>query len=141
MTVAASPGLPPIDQALEPAWVRHGSADTQKTYRTALAFEQLLVQQLSKSLVATSGLEGEAGSGEDGSSSMGTSQLSSLLPQALSEGVMSSGGLGLAAQITHAFEGTHGTPDVQGAQQAQINGGNASTPTHATTGATGGVGT
>ena len=57
---AAAPGLPAVNQALEPAWVRHGSAATQKAYETALAFEQMLVEQLSKSLTATSGLGGES---------------------------------------------------------------------------------
>jgi len=46
MTIEASTGLPAVNQALEPAWVRHGSASTQKTYETALAFEEMLVQQL-----------------------------------------------------------------------------------------------
>jgi Rod binding domain-containing protein len=73
----------------------------------------MLVQQLSQSLASTSGLEGgsqegEAGSEAGGSSSAGTSQLSSLLPQALSSGVMNAGGLGLAAQLTRDLQGTQG---------------------------------
>jgi Rod binding domain-containing protein len=100
--------LPPVNQTLEPAWVRHGSPATQKSYQTALAFEEMLVEQLSKSLTATSGLEGESGqegqsSSEGGSSS---SPLSSMLPQALTSGVMSAGGLGLAAQMTRQLEGS-----------------------------------
>jgi hypothetical protein len=128
MTVAgaSSIGLPAVNQALEPDWVRHGSASTQKDYETALAFEQTLVEQLSQSLTASSGLEGEssqedeAGS-ESGSSSFGAgdSQLSSLLPQALTGGVMHAGGLGLAAQLTQELAGT------QGAQQARAAGGTA----------------
>jgi Rod binding domain-containing protein len=139
MTVEAS-GLPAVNQALEPAWVRHGSASTQKTYETALAFEEMLVQQLSQSLTATSGLEGESsqsgetGSEAGGSPSMGTSQLSSLLPQALSTGVMSAGGLGLAAQLTRALEGT------QSALPAQAGGGTApATTVSPAPSATGGV--
>jgi Rod binding domain-containing protein len=144
VTIAASPGLPAINQAFEPAWVRHGSAETQKTYQTALAFERMLVEQLSKSLTAASGLEGEAGAEEGGSSSLATSQLTSLLPQALSDGVMSSGGLGLAAQLTRDVQNAHGALHTQAAQQAQTpqaNGGTASTTAHTTTAATGGVGT
>jgi hypothetical protein len=113
---AAATGLPAVNQALEPEWVRHGSASTQKTYESALSFEQTLVEQLSQSLTATSGLDGEAAQEEDsaseegGSSASGAedSQLSSLLPQALSSGVMNAGGLGLAAQMTRALEGVHG---------------------------------
>jgi Rod binding domain-containing protein len=132
MTIEASTGLPAVNQALEPAWVRHGSASTQKTYETALAFEEMLVQQLSQSLAATSGLEGgssqegEAGSEAGGSSSSGTSQLSSLLPQALSNGVMSAGGLGLAAQLTRDLQGTQGA---QAPLQAQASGGTAPSST------------
>ena len=44
---ATAPGLPVVNQALEPAWVRHGSAATQKAYESALAFEEVLVEQLS----------------------------------------------------------------------------------------------
>ncbi len=112
---AGAAGLPAINQALEPEWVRHGSASTQKTYESALSFEQTLVEQLAQSLTATSGLDGEAAqedsaSEEGGSSTSGAegSQLSSLLPQALSSGVMNAGGLGLAAQMTRALEGVHG---------------------------------
>jgi Rod binding domain-containing protein len=120
MSIDVPTGLPAVNQALEPAWVRHGSTATQKTYETALAFEEMLVQQLSQSLTATSGLEGgssqggEAGAEESGSSSFGTSQLSSLLPQALSNGVMSAGGLGLAAQLTREMQSAQGVPTQTG---------------------------
>ena len=43
-------GIPPVNQTLEPAWVRRGSPATQKAYQSALAFEQTLVEQLSQSL-------------------------------------------------------------------------------------------
>ncbi|MGA9875585.1 MAG: hypothetical protein WBQ21_07240, partial [Solirubrobacteraceae bacterium] len=115
-SLPASSGLPAVNQALtvkgtgEPAWVRHGSASTQKSYQTALAFEQMLVEQLSQSLTATSGLGGESGqegeaSGEEGSSGNASSPLSSMLPHALTSGVMNAGGLGLAAQMTRQLEG------------------------------------
>jgi Rod binding domain-containing protein len=103
--------LPTVNQTLEPAWVRKGSAATQKAYETALAFEQMLVEELSQSLTATSGLGGE--SGAEGESSEGSSgggsasgPLASMLPQALTSGVMSAGGLGLAAQMTRQLAGT-----------------------------------
>jgi hypothetical protein len=111
----ASAALPAVNQALEPAWVRHGSPATQKTYASALAFEQTLVEQLAKSLAATSGLGGE-GSQEGGSGSeeggaaafgAGNSELSSMLPQALATGVMDAGGLGMAARLTRDLEGVH----------------------------------
>jgi Rod binding domain-containing protein len=106
---SSAPGLPVVNQAQEPAWVRGGSASTQKAYSTALAFEEILVQQLSQSLSATSGVAGEGG-GEGGSapggeSDAGSSELSSMLPQALSAGVMGAGGLGMAAQLTRELQG------------------------------------
>jgi Rod binding domain-containing protein len=109
--VTGATGVPAVDQALEPAWVRHGSAATQQAYSSALAFEQTLVEQLSQSLASTSGLGGE--SSEEGSSSeaggsegagASSSAISSMLPQALAAGVMHGGGLGLAAQLTHDLE-------------------------------------
>ena len=85
-TAAGTAGqLPVVNQATEPSWVRRGSAETQRDYAAALAFERTLVEQLSKSLTPT-GEEGEEGGGEGGSGSMdaGMSQLSSMLPQAFS---------------------------------------------------------
>lgn len=108
-------GLPAVNQALEPAWVRRGSAATQRAYQSALAFEQTLVEQLSQALTATSGLSGEGaqegdegGSEEAGAAGAADSQLSSMLPQALTSGVMGAGGLGLAAQMTRELEGATG---------------------------------
>jgi hypothetical protein len=111
-TPTAATGLPAVNQALEPEWVRHGSAATQKAYESALAFEQTLVEQLSKSLTTATGLSGESAEGESGSegggssaSEAGASQLSSMLPQALTSGVMNAGGLGMAAQMTRQLQG------------------------------------
>jgi Rod binding domain-containing protein len=103
-------GLPSVNETLEPEWVRHGSQATQKAYETALSFEQTLVEQLSKSLAATTESEGEgSGEGESGGGSAATSQLSSTLPQALSSGIMNAGGLGLAAQLTRDLPGAEAT--------------------------------
>lgn len=131
MTSAAIPtptglpsSLPVVNQALEPEWVRHGSAATQKAYENALSFEQALVEQLSQALVASSGISGESsGEGEAGSEaggSAGDSQLSSMMPQALTSGIMNAGGLGLAAQLTRAAAGTSatGTSQVPASQLA-----------------------
>ncbi len=146
-------GLPTVNQALEPEWVRRGSPATQKAYQSALAFEQTFVEQLSKSLADTSGLAGESspggesGSEEGGSlgTGAGNSQLSSMLPQALTASVMDAGGLGMAAQMTRSLEGA------PSAAQTHATGGAApvaspavatadSTAGTATTGSTGGAG-
>jgi hypothetical protein len=120
--IPASTGLPAVNQAREPEWVRRGSAATQKAYDSALAFEQTLVEQLSSSLAATSGLggesspEGESGSPEGDSSQAGAGagELSSVLPQALTSSVMRTGGLGLAAQMTSALGGVDATARTSG---------------------------
>lgn len=106
-----SSALPVVNQASEPSWVRHGSPATQQDYATALDFERVLVEQLTKSLAATSGLGGESaeeGGSEGGgaSSAASSGELSAMLPQALSSGVMDAGGLGLAAQLTKEMQGT-----------------------------------
>lgn len=110
----SSGGSPVVNEALEPSWVRDGSAETQKAYQTALAFEQMLVEQLSQSLTASSGLggeeseSGESGEGGSSGSSAASSPLSSMLPQALTSSVMSAGGLGLAAQMTRQLQSATG---------------------------------
>jgi Rod binding domain-containing protein len=122
-TAARPADLPVVNQALEPAWVRHGSQGTQQAYESALSFEQTLVEQLAKSLAATSGLSGEgAQEGEAGSegSSAGTSQLASMLPQSLTSSIMNAGGLGMAAQMTRQLEGVQATarPQASGGTSA-----------------------
>lgn len=111
---SVSPDGPPISSsALEPAWVRNGSAATQKSYQSALAFEEMLVEQLSRSLTASGGLGGESapegqGAGEEGSAGAGAPPFSSMLPSALTSAVMSAGGIGLAAQMAGQLGGGSG---------------------------------
>jgi hypothetical protein len=100
-----STGMPLVNQALEPASVRNGSPAVQKAYATALDFEDMLVQQLSQSLTqaSASGEGGEEGEGSAEGGEAASGELSSLLPQALTEGVMGQGGLGLAQQLVPAL--------------------------------------
>jgi Rod binding domain-containing protein len=124
-------GLPIVNQASEPDWVRRGSTSTKKAYESALAFEEMLVEQLSQSLATTGGVDAEAsqegtGGSEEGStpqSGAGTGELSSLLPQALTGGVMRAGGLGLAAQMTRELEGIASTQAAHPARGAAASGG------------------
>ena len=67
--------------------------------RAAHGFEQLLVRQLAQSLVSSFD-----GQDEDGG---GTKSLySEMLPDALSDAIDQAGGLGLAASLAPALEGT-----------------------------------
>jgi Rod binding domain-containing protein len=110
LTPASGPaGAPVVTQASEPAWVRKGTAATQQDYATALGFERVLVEQLTKSMAATAGLGGESSEeggseGETSGSAAGSGEISTMLPQALATGVMNAGGLGLASQITRDMQ-------------------------------------
>jgi hypothetical protein len=106
-------GLPAVDEAHAPASVRNGPASVKQAYASAQGFEEMLLQQLSSSLVQSSGLSGEGessgeGSGEEGSlegsGEAGGGMLSSLLPQTLTEGVMRAGGLGLSTQLMGSLD-------------------------------------
>jgi Rod binding domain-containing protein len=133
-------GLPVVDQALEPEWVRDGSPATQKAYAIAESFEAMLVQQLSKSMASTSGLEGEEGSGAGEGDAPGTtpqaSQLSTLLPQALSDGVMRAGGLGMASQLTRELM----PASASASSGATVVGASDEANTHSNIGVSGGTG-
>ena len=103
----APPACRVVNQALEPAWVRHGSPATQKDYATRLGFEQMLVEQLTQSLTRDQRArrrrlrKANRAPKAAPRSGGGDSQISSMLPQALTASVMHGGGLGLAAQLTH----------------------------------------
>ncbi len=86
-------GLPPIDRSLLPADVRTAPPARRDAYEAGLGFERLLVQQLSQSLTdsASDALGGD-------------SPYAMLLPDALTDGVMSGGGLGLARRLADAIE-------------------------------------
>lgn len=98
-----SASLPLVNPALEPASVRNGTPATKQAYATALAFENLLVNQLTQQLASSTDLMGSdsSGSGTGGGSGSdpAPSELSSLLPQALSSTIMGGGGLGIAAAM------------------------------------------
>jgi len=98
-------GLPVRTPALEPAWVRHGSATVKKEYAAALQFEQMLLTQLASSVAKSAEPGGEGSEAEGASSEPGASVYSSMLPQALASGVLSGGGLGLAAELTRQLAG------------------------------------
>jgi Rod binding domain-containing protein len=116
MSAINTSNLPPINPALEPAEIRHGGAAAQRAYQVGLAFEQVLVDQLAQQLTATTGdpsSSSDSGT-SDGSSSgsssglMGSDPASSMyaqmVPQALTTGVMSAGGVGLALQLAKGID-------------------------------------
>jgi Rod binding domain-containing protein len=125
---SSSAGLPVTSMTRAPAAVRDGSASVKQAYTTAQGFEEMLLQQLSQSLVQSSGLGGE-GEGEGGEASGGEGSgaaggeaaggmLASLLPQTLTEGVMRQGGIGLATQLMGELD-----PGAPGAGSGATSGG------------------
>jgi Rod binding domain-containing protein len=111
--------LPPIDPANEPASIRNGDKAAKSAYQQGLAFEDILVNQLAQEMTqSVQGLDGSddglggstdssGGSGASsglGSADSGLGAYSSLLPQALSSSVMSSGGTGIAMEIAKSLD-------------------------------------
>ncbi|MGH2914268.1 MAG: hypothetical protein ACRDMX_04695 [Solirubrobacteraceae bacterium] len=113
-------GLSPVDQALVPESVRNGGRAAQAAYQEGVAFEDVLVNELVQTMDQTvPGLggadSGAGGSADDGSADGGSAAgglggpgslgaYSSLMPQALSSGLMSAGGTGVAMQIATALD-------------------------------------
>ncbi|HEY4280273.1 MAG TPA: hypothetical protein VGM91_18770 [Conexibacter sp.] len=113
--------LPPIDQSTLPLDIQKGSQARRDAYTAGLGFEQMLVQQLTDSVT------------EDSQDAMGgDSPYASLLPQALTDGIMNAGGLGLARQLTDAMAPLASVAPAGTAPTASTDGG-ASAPTAPTT--------
>jgi Rod binding domain-containing protein len=86
--------LPPIDNSLLPADVRSGSKADQDKYKSALAFERQLVEQLTQSLA-----DSTKPAGDDDGTSAATQSYKDMLPGVMADSVISAGGLGLARTI------------------------------------------
>ncbi|MGO9902046.1 MAG: hypothetical protein ACLP0J_20715 [Solirubrobacteraceae bacterium] len=126
-TGLGSTGLTPVSQADLPADIRNGSPAAKQAYTEGLEFAQVLVNELAQQLTATvsdqdsddgDSSTNASGGGDDGSSDAtsplgsdpATSLYSSLIPQALSDSIMSSGGgLGIASEIAAALDPSLGT--------------------------------
>ena len=90
MSVSGLSGLPQVSEAALPAAVRSGSAKDKEAYKAALGFEQVLLGQLVKSMAA------------DGPLSEGP--YAAPVQDALSGGLISGGGLGLATDLYRALK-------------------------------------
>ena len=90
MSVAGLSGLPQVAESALPAAVRTGSAKDKEAYKAALGFEQVLLGQLVKSMAA------------DGPLSEGP--YAAPVQDALSGGLISGGGLGLATDLYRALK-------------------------------------
>jgi hypothetical protein len=96
--------LQPIDPTALPAEIRSGSAQRRQTFEGAMAFERMLVEQLTKELAKTQAAGADSTDGEDGGDkgSFG-GPYASMLPGAFADGIEAGGGLGLALQLTNSI--------------------------------------
>ena len=102
----------PIDSALLPADVRAGGPKERKLYESALGFERLLTNELTKSLASAIGSSDDGSdssdsgdSGDSGGTSAATSALKGQLPDQLAAAVQQGGGLGLAPVLYRSLSG------------------------------------
>ncbi len=114
---SAASSLPITDAATVPAAVREGGQKAKNAYETGLGFEQMLVTELTQQMTNTisgtgSGSDGLGGttdgsgglSGSTAASDPASGAYSSLLPGALTSGIMSGGGTGIAMQIADGID-------------------------------------
>lgn len=112
-TIGANAGIPNLNVATVPSNIRNGGSKAMQAYSEGLAFEDMLVnelsQQLSQSMFNGSGDgssadSSSAGGASDSSMLGGASAYQSLIPQALTSSIMSDGGLGMAESFAEQFD-------------------------------------
>jgi hypothetical protein len=81
--------LPSIPASALPSDVRHGSSADRKAYRAALGFERVMLQSLVQDLTKSGGLD--------------ASPSASSIQDAMSDALVSSGGLGLGERLYDAL--------------------------------------
>ncbi|MFL5883955.1 MAG: hypothetical protein ACJ77M_02695 [Thermoleophilaceae bacterium] len=99
--------LPIVNQAALPAEVRNGTEKQKQAYTAALGFEQMLVQQLTKSLASSAmgtdstddASSDDGSSGDSGSADSGASMYTDMISSSLADGIAQQGGLGLANSL------------------------------------------
>jgi len=146
-SIGINAGIPGLNTADIPSNIRNGNSQAQQAYTEGLAFEQVLVNQLSTQIANTMGssqdsldsLDSTDSSDSGDSTTSGGSLMSatgaygSLIPQALTSSIMDSGGLGLAEEFAQTLDpsladpsttttGTDISSDVSGSAGATQNG-------------------
>jgi Rod binding domain-containing protein len=115
-TIGSTAGIPNLNVATIPDNIRNGDSKAKQAYSQGLAFENILVnelsQQLAKTMYGGDGSDGSDSSSTDGSSdsSSGSSMLggasayASMIPQALTSSIMDGGGLGMAESFAQELD-------------------------------------
>jgi Rod binding domain-containing protein len=141
---SVSSALPPINPALEPADIRNGNTQATQAYQEALGFEDVLVSQLAQQLSSTVssssaslGLDDTGDDSDDSSDSSGggilgsdpsTSAFASMIPQALTQSIMSNGGLGIAQQLVQSLDPSLGATQSNESSSGTSSSSGSSTP-------------
>lgn len=102
-------GPPQIATGEIPASIRDGTPDAKRAYAQGLEFERVLVNQLAQQLAGSVSGAGEANGSDGSSQTAGTPDYSSFIQQALTQGISSTGGLGVAMEIARALDPSLGT--------------------------------
>jgi hypothetical protein len=110
-TIGSNAGIPNLNVASIPANIRNGDSNAKQAYSEGLAFEDMLVNELTQQLASTmyggdssggssTSSDGTSDGSSDGSSGSsmlgGASAYASMIPQTLTSSIMDSGGLGMA---------------------------------------------
>jgi Rod binding domain-containing protein len=117
-SIGTDAGIPGLNVADIPANVRNGNNTAKQAYTEGLAFENVLVNELSQQLSSTmyggsgtdAALPGDGSAGSDGGDSSSSGLLSgagayaSMIPQALTSSIMSGGGMGIAEEFAQEID-------------------------------------
>jgi hypothetical protein len=128
-SIGTSAGIPSLNVADIPANIRNGNNAAKQAYSEGLAFENVLVNELSQQLSNTmyGGSGPDASSSSDGSDSSSSSGLlggsgagayASMIPQALTSSIMSGGGLGVAEEFAQEIDPSLNAPAATDATSA-----------------------
>ncbi|HEY2217460.1 MAG TPA: hypothetical protein VGH21_08185 [Solirubrobacteraceae bacterium] len=116
--IGTNAGISNLNLSTIPENIRNGDSTAKKAYSEGLAFESMLVSELTQQLAKTmyGGSDGSSSDSTDGSSDSsdgssssssmlgGASAYESLIPQALSSSIMDNGGLGMASSFAQELD-------------------------------------
>lgn len=91
--------IPPLDLpagVAPPPELRSAGAGEQQEYRSALAFERVLLGQLTKAMLSTTG-------GAEQGASAASETYEGMLPGTMADALVAGGGIGLASDLVRAL--------------------------------------
>ena len=84
-----------------PPEIRSAGAGAQQEYRSALAFERVLLGQLTKAMQAT--VPADSAGGEQSGMSAATKTYKDMMPEKMADALVAGGGIGLASDLVRAL--------------------------------------